>query len=390
MRRLTTLLLGALLTVMVIGARANAADTYDVYAETSQTGQGAFVGTGQTTAIRAAEKFINRTGGIHGRPVRFIVQDDQTNPQLAVQIFNDMVSKKVPVILGPGFSAPCYAVWPLVKDQIVNYCLAPSIHPDPGSYAFSASVSTKDLALAGIRFFHMKGWKKVAVLDTTDATGQDGDNIIKENLALPEFKDMEIVDFEHFAPADVGINAQLARIKASGAQAIITWVTGTPFGTVCRGITDSAIEIPVFTNAGNVSYAQMAQYKAFLPKNMYFTALRFMGNTSAEPASVRKVQADFFAAMQDVGVPKPDTLNAVPWDAILVVVDALRHLPENPTPKQIHDYIEKVKGVPGINGFLDFTNGSQRGVDASAAIMVRFDVANTAWIPVSKPGGLPL
>jgi len=375
---------------MVIGARANAADTYDVYAETSQTGQGAFVGTGQTTAIRAAEKFINRTGGIHGRPVRFIVQDDQTNPQLAVQIFNDMVSKKVPVILGPGFSAPCYAVWPLVKDQIVNYCLAPSIHPDPGSYAFSASVSTKDLALAGIRFFHMKGWKKVAVLDTTDATGQDGDNIIKENLALPEFKDMEIVDFEHFAPADVGINAQLARIKASGAQAIITWVTGTPFGTVCRGITDSAIEIPVFTNAGNVSYAQMAQYKAFLPKNMYFTALRFMGNTSAEPASVRKVQADFFAAMQDVGVPKPDTLNAVPWDAILVVVDALRHLPENPTPKQIHDYIEKVKGVPGINGFLDFTNGSQRGVDASAAIIVRFDVANTAWIPVSKPGGLPL
>jgi branched-chain amino acid transport system substrate-binding protein len=389
MRRLTTLLLCALSILTVLGTRAGAAEPYDVYAEISLTGQGAFVGMGQQTAFRAAEKIVNQTGGIHGRPVHFVVQDDQTNPQIAVQIFNDVVAKHVPVILGPGFSAPCYAVWPLVKDQIVNYCLAPSIHPDPGSYAFSASVSTKDLALAGIRFFHAHGWKKVAVLDTTDATGQDGDNIIKENLALPEFKDMEIVDFEHFAPADVGITAQLARIKASGAQAIITWVTGTPFGTVCRGITDTGIDLPVFTNAGNVSYAQMAQYKAFLPKDMFFTGYRFMGHDIPTPGPVRKAQSDFFAAMQDLGV-KPDTLSSVSWDAIFVVVDALRHTPENPTPKQIHDYIEKVKGFPGINGFMDYTTGNQRGVDASAAMMVRYDVANTAWVPVSKPGGLPL
>lgn len=390
MRRLTTLLLTGSLTVAAFGARASAADPYDVYVETSLTGQGAFVGAGQAAAVRAAEGLINRTGGIHGRPVHFVIQDDQTNPQLAVQLFNEMVAKKVPVILGPGFSAPCYAVWPLVKEQIVNYCLAPSIHPAPGSYAFSASASTSDLALAGIRFFHMKGWKKIAVLDTTDATGQDGDNIIKENLARPEFKDMEIVDFEHFAPSDVGISAQLARIKASGAQALITWVTGTPFGTVCHGITDSGLDIPVFTNAGNVSYAQAAQYKTFLPKNMYFTALRFMGHNQNEPAPIRKAQNEFFAAMQEAGVAKPDTLNGVPWDAIFVVVDALRKLPENPTPKQIHDYIEHVKGQPGINGFLDFTNGSQRGVDASAAIMVRYDAGETAWIPVSKPGGAPL
>lgn len=389
MRRFATLLLVALLTVVVFGARANAADPYDVYAEISLTGQGAFVGMGQQTALKAAEGIVNRTGGIHGRPVHFIIQDDGTNPQIAVQIFSDLVAKHVPVMLGPGFSAPCYAVWPLVKEQIVNYCLAPSIHPEAGSYAFSASVSTKDLALAGIRFFHGHGWNKIAVLDTTDATGQDGDNIIKENLALPEFKDMQIVDFEHFAPADVGINAQLARIKASGAQAIITWVTGTPFGTVCRGITDSGIELPVFTNAGNVSYAQMAQYKAFLPKNMYFTGYRFLGRDLPTPPAVRKVQTDFYGALQEVGV-KADTLSSVSWDAIFVVVDALRHTPENPTPKQIHDYIEKIKNFPGINGYLDFTNGNQRGVDASAAMMVRYDVTNPAWIAVSKPGGQPL
>ncbi len=177
-----TLLLATLLIVTVFGARANAADPYDVYVEISLTGQGAFVGAGQVNAFKAAEPVINRTGGIHGRPVHFVVQDDGTNPAQAVQIFNEVVAKHVPIILGPGFSAPCYAVWPLVKDQIVNYCLAPSIHPDPGSYAFSASASTKDLALAGIRFFHAHGWKKVAVLDTTDATGQGNDNTSSREL----------------------------------------------------------------------------------------------------------------------------------------------------------------------------------------------------------------
>lgn len=389
MRRLTLLLAAAILAATALGSRATAADPYIIYAETSLTGQGAFVGKGQEIAFRAAEAIVNRTGGIHGRPVHFVLQDDQTDPQLAVQIFNGVVAKHAPVILGPGFSAPCYAVWPLVKAQIVNYCLAPSIHPAPGSYAFSGSVSTKDLALAGIRFFHAHGWNKIAVLDTTDATGQDGDNIIKEKLALPEFKDMQVVDFEHFAPADVGISAQVARIKASGAQAIISWVTGTPFGTVCRGLTDAAVETPVFTNAGNISYAQMAQYKNFLPKNLYFTGFRFLGRDVPEPPAVRKADETFYAAMKEQGV-RPDTLSSIAWDPIFVVVDALRHLPESPTPKQVHDYLEQLHGYPGINGFMDFRGGNQRGVDASAAMMVRYDAATADWVPVSKPGGMPL
>lgn len=379
----------ALLSALTLfGSHARAAEPYVIYGETSQTGQGAFVGKAQTLSFKAAEDYINKTGGIHGRPVHFVVQDDQTNPQVAVQIFNELVAKNVPVILGPGFSAPCYAVWPLVKTQIVNYCLAPSLHPEAGSFSFSASVSTKDLALAGIRYFHAKGWNKIAVLDTTDATGQDGDNIIKENLALPAFKDMQVVDVEHFAPSDVGIAAQIARIKASGAQAIISWVTGTPFATVCRGIVDSGLDIPILTNAGNISSPQMAQYKDFIPKQLFFTGYVWLDRTAPVPSAVKKVQADFFDAFAAQGI-KPDTLDSTAWDTIRVVVDALRHLPDNPTAQQVHDYIEKLHDFPGINGMMDFRDGSQRGVDANAAVVVRYDIPTGDWITVTKPGGLP-
>ncbi len=39
---------------------------------------------------------------------------------------------------------------------------------------------------------------------------------------------------------------------------------------------------------------------------------------------------------------------------------------------------------------MNYTTGNQRGVDANAAMMVRYDANTITWVPVSKPGGLPL
>ena len=227
-RAVVALLVAAL--VVQGPSHSAAAEPYDLYAVVSLTGQGAFIGKGEETAFRAAETVINSTGGIHGRPVRFVVQDDQTNPAVAVQLFNAIVAKNVPVMFGPTLAGPCYAVQPLVKTQIVNYCLSPALHPPAGSYSFSASASTVDLVSTALRFLHARGVRKLALLQTTDASGQDGETVIGEDLKLPEFADMQVVDDEHFAPADLSVDAQIQRIKASGAQAIISWISGSPFG----------------------------------------------------------------------------------------------------------------------------------------------------------------
>jgi branched-chain amino acid transport system substrate-binding protein len=389
MQRMLVWLCAALIVSAAGSARAVAADPYDIYVIISQTGQGAFVGKSQTQAIEAAETVINREGGIKGRPVHFVIQDDQTDPSLAVQLYNGVLAKHVPVVIGPGFSAPCFAVLPLVKTDIVQYCLAPSIHPPPGAYSFSGSVSTKDLAAAGLRYFHKRGWTKIAVIDTTDATGQDGDNIFKENLELPENKDFKVVAFEHYAPSDVTVSAQISRIKASGAQAIYSWVTGTPFGTLLHGVFDSGLDVPILTNAGNISNAQMSQYIAFLPKQIYFTGLRFLGHNTIGAGPVRNVQNQFYTSLRARGV-EPDLLYSIAWDPVMIVVDALRHVGTDASAKQVHDYIEQLHSFAGINGIIDFRDGSQRGLTANAALIVRWNPETKEWIPVSKPGGTPL
>ena len=91
-----------------------------------------------------------------------------------------MIARKVPVILGPTLTAGCNAVRALLKsDGPVLYCFTPGSHPEAGSYAFVALPSTVDLAVVNVRYFHDRGWKKIAMLSTTDASGQDGDDSLQ-------------------------------------------------------------------------------------------------------------------------------------------------------------------------------------------------------------------
>ena len=377
----------ALVLAAIGTAPVRAADPYNVYVLLSLTGAGAFLGASEAKSIGAIETVANRKGGINGRPVHFVIQDDQSSPQLAVQLVNGLTAKNVPIILGPSYSATCYAVLPIVKAGPTQYCYTPSVHTVAPSFTFSSGVSTKDLALAGLRYFRSRGVRKVAMLVTTDATGQDGENVIKEDFALRENQSMSLVATEHFTPGDISISAQIARLKASGAQVVIAWVTGTPFGTVLKGAVEGALDVPILTNAGNLSAVQMTQYAAFVPKNLYFTAFRFLRYKQAGPGPVRDADREFYAALAAVGVPNPDGTYSSCWDATNIAVDALRHVGPNPTAEAVRSYIANLHGFPGINGIMDFRDGQQRGYKDNAGLIARWDAPTKTFVPVSLPGG---
>ena len=91
-------------------------------------------------------------------------------------------------------------------------------------------------------------------ITSTDASGQDADRALDAALSLPENKStFQVVAREHFNPTDISVSAQIAHIKASNAQVLIAWTTGTPVGTVFRGVTEGGLDIPVVTTNGNGS-----------------------------------------------------------------------------------------------------------------------------------------
>ena len=367
-----------------------APEPLEINAILSLSGGGAFVGNAENTTLVIVEKYTNSHGGIRGQRVHFTVHDDESNPQTTIQLMNALIAQHVPVVLGPNYAASCSVVLPLVTNGPVQYCLAPSVHPAPESYTFSVGVSTKDQALAGLRFLRDLGLRRIAQLHTIDATGQDGENVIREDLALPEMQDMKVVDTEHFSPSDLSVTAQITRIKASGAQAVISWVIGPALGTVLRSAADVGIDIPIITDAGNLSNTQIVQYKSFLPKQLFFTGFKFLGHSMIGPGPVRDSQSAWLNAMHAAGIANPDSTYTLAWDASMVIVDAFRHLGPNATAAQLHDYIEQLHGFAGINGLLDFREGNQRGLGLSAALLVRYDANSLQWIPVSSAGGFPL
>jgi len=72
---------------------ARAADPYQINVVLPLSGSGAFLGEGEKKALELAEKSVNDGGGIKGQPLQFIFQDDQSNPQVGVQLASGVVAK---------------------------------------------------------------------------------------------------------------------------------------------------------------------------------------------------------------------------------------------------------------------------------------------------------
>ena len=84
-----------------------------------------------------------------------------------------------------------------------------------------------------------------------------------------------------------------------------------------------------------------------------------------------------------------DCLQALAWDPALILTTALRHVGVNATAEQLRAYLSTLK-IAGVNGTYDFKRVPQRGLDERNVVMIRWNEARNAWVPVSKPGGTPL
>jgi branched-chain amino acid transport system substrate-binding protein len=373
-----------------IGARvAFAADPYNIDVVLPLTGGAAFLGKAEQLSLQQAEKVLAKGEGIAGRPIKFVFHDDQSSPQTAVQLATQIVNAKPAVVLGSAVVAMCNAMAPLMKNGPVLYCFSPGIYPPNGSFMFTSSVSTRDLIAAQLRYFRLKGWKKVAVITSTDASGQDAARNIKELLGQPEHKEIQLVADTNFNPTDVSASAQIQRIKGAQPQALIAWSTGAAIGTVFKAIAEAGLTIPVATTDGNMTYAQMTQYASFLPKELYIPSPEWLPD-APKNAPVAQVEAKkvFYAAFEGSGA-KPDAASSFAWDPAMLVVSALRKLGPNATAAQIREYLAGLKGFAGINGVYDFPKVPQRGLDESSVYITRWSPEQKIWVVVSEPRGIP-
>ncbi len=364
-------------------------EPYEINAIMPLTGSAAFLGGALLQAMKIVEKQTNASGGIHGHPLKLVIFDDQSSPQIDVQLASPLIARHVPVLLDGGPVAMCRAVVPLVANGPLFYCLSPALYPGPGSYAFSTSGSSEDETHALVNFMRSRHWTRLGILAPTDATGQEFDRVIHQLLAMPENRALQIVSFERFSPSDISIAAQVAKVKESRPDVVMAWGTGAATGTEYRALKDAGVDLPVVGANGNQSYAAMEQWASILPREYYQYAMKWPAYRQVRPGPVKAAMTTMYHAYEAEGA-RPDIGASGAWDPLTIVVSILRTLPDGANATQLHDALEALHGYAGINGFYDFRLGNQRGLNLKDCIVVRWDAKTKTFVPVSGSAGNPV
>jgi len=384
-KRCTRVCLVLAIAFVVAPAQIHAADPYTIDVILPLTGPASFSGTAQQQTVQLFERFVNRTGGIHGRQVQFDVRDDQSNPIIAVQIVNELLPKKPTVIMGPSIAATCSAVSPLLAPAgPVEYCFSPVADPPRGGYVFAISQSIQTITLNEIAHVRSFGFRRIAVLSANDASGQRDTVSFLAGMHQPENAALQIVEQDQFSPADLSVAAQVARIKATQPDIIVLYAIGPAFWMALRQLHDAGLDVPVLTNPASADETLLKQNRALLPKLLLITGLPYQANHL--PPSMRQASAEFLNAFRDAGLPLPSRSQADAWDPLRIVVAALRVLPADATPAQLHDYLENLHDFPGLFGIYDFRSHDQHGlalIPENEEPEVRWDVARDEWVAYS-------
>jgi branched-chain amino acid transport system substrate-binding protein len=261
------------------------------------------------------------------------------------------------------------------------------LQPQKGSFVFSSSRSLDATLLAEARFLNDKGYNRIGVLTSTDASGQAGSHALYD--AMPSYKTLQIIDEEKFAPSAITVNAEVAKILQLKPQCVFIFATGPAFATALRALKDAGADLPVFTSSANLNKDQLTQDASFLPKDLYFDGFPFQVGVPMGTAGQRNAYAAFQAAFKSAGIV-PTTISAYAWDPTSIVISAFKKLGPDATAAQIRDYITTLHDFGGVNGSYDFRLGDQHGLGTDSVVVVKWSQTAGAVTAASQTGGKPL
>lgn len=196
------------------------------------TGPAAADGNAALAAAKLAIDQANAQGGVKGRKLELIVEDDQGKPEQAAQVANRLIGAGVRAVVSAAYSAPARAAAPLFQKAQLPYVVAVSAAPEitrAGNYMFRATSVGEVQGRAGAKVVGgMLRKKRVVVLTIKTDFGKT--LVVGFKEAAPRFG-LEIVKEYEYAPSDRQFGPLIASIKADNPDAIYAtgfYFTGGP------------------------------------------------------------------------------------------------------------------------------------------------------------------
>jgi branched-chain amino acid transport system substrate-binding protein len=356
--------------VGVAAGQALAQGPIKIGAVLAATGPAAFIGEPERKAILLLQEQINQSGGVNGRPIEVVIYDSEGDPTKAVSATKRLIEvDNVVAVLGPSTTGESLAAFPLAeraKVPLISGVGSSALTHPVKPYVYRPVVGN-DVVVSKV-LGHMKklGHLKVATVTPAIAYGEDART---EFVAAAPKAGIQVVAQETYRTSDTDMTAQLLRVKASGAQAILSWNVHPSGALLVKNVKQLGLDVVVYHTHGwsSPKYLELAgpASNGNLVPSPKVNLVEALAPNDPQRPLIARVREQYRAKYKE----DVEYFAGIGYDTLAVVVEALR---KGPAERQaVRDNIEKIRGLVGLTGVFNFSPQDHSGLSVDSLIMLR-------------------
>ncbi len=326
----------------------------------SLTGTTASFGVSSHNGTVMAIDEINAAGGLFGKPLRLITEDDQSKAGEAATVVKKLISRDgIVALLGEVASSRSLEAAPICQQASIPMISPASTNPkvtEQGDFVFRVCFIDPFQGTVLSKFSLNKGWKKVAIL--TDVK-QD------YSVGLSEFFKAHfvgnggvIVSEQSYSSGDKDFKAQLTAIKASGPDAIVASGYYTEAGLIALQARELQLNVPLLGGDGWDS-PSLVEVGGKAVEGCFFS--NHFSTEDPAPA----IQ-EFLKRYRDKFNEEPGAMSALGYDSAMILFDAMKRAGTT-EGRAVRDALAATKDFTAITGKI--TLNPQRNADKSAVML---------------------
>jgi branched-chain amino acid transport system substrate-binding protein len=346
---------------------------------TDLSGVTAVQGVNNSDAIRMAFDEANDKGGVHGRKIKYIVEDNQYTVPRSVQAMNKLLNNdNIFIALSDGGTPMNDANMPAEFEKGVPNVLpltaARSMYEPFNRLKFAQYASYYDQMRSAVKYFAEKrGRKKFCVMYQDSDFGKD---VLAGVVAQTKAMGMEIAGTTAHRPTDTDFNAPVSKLKDANCDVIM-------LGTIVRD-TNIIIQTVRKMNWDVDIVGQFASYDtavASLPGGATEGTYCMAPALYAYPDDPRPAVQDFAKRFQAKFGRAPNFHGEVGYTAATIVLLALDRAGRDLTTDSFIKAMESIHDYKDIFGSVLSFGPDQHHASTSSFLTV---VKNGRWVPVEE------
>ncbi|WP_240806721.1 ABC transporter substrate-binding protein [Polyangium spumosum] len=344
------------------GASPAAANEWKVGAYLSLSGAETQFGKDTQEGTELAVEEINAKGGVKGKKVRVIFEDDKSNPQEATNKVLQLINRdKVVALLGEVASSRSKAGGIVANKNKVPMITPSSTNPDVtkvGPFVFRVCFTDDVQGQMGARFIKEKlGKNKVAVLYASDDLYSSG--LANEFKSEAKKLGLNVVAEKSFLKSETNFTTYLNEIKSAEPEAIYAPVYYNAMVPIARQAKAAGLAGSMFVGGDGWHADSLVHDAGEEMEGAYFT-------NHFSPDMPAPLSQAFVKKYVEKFKREPSALAAQGYDAAMLLFDAMGRA-KGDTPEAIRDAIAETKDFQGATGAI--TINADRNADKPIVIV---------------------